>query len=164
MSGRLTANSLIALSLAVFALGGAREASAGEITVFVSSTRPRADWHYGEGAALTMGVLKVVLLDVEAARQSGQASETRMTYFTGGAGLKLPMTRVTPYIGVGAGIYHQSQGDNWKLGTLSAFFAGAKLRLADLVVLRAEYRHLNLGGQPYLTPDYRLSLGAGIAF
>ncbi len=152
---------LLGLALALLFPGLAR---AGEITVFLSSNSPKDVWQTGQGAALTLGLLKVVQFEAEGARVSGAGGDARMTYFTGSAAAKLPFTHVTPYAGLGVGLYYQSQGDQWKIHALDAAFVGIKLRLADLIVLKGEYRTFALHGDPFLPLDHRLSFGAGIAF
>jgi hypothetical protein len=142
----------------------APSADAGEITVFASSDMPRAQWNYGQGGALSLGLFRVISLEVEGARSLAKDGDTRMTYFTFGAGLKLPVTSITPFAGMGVGIYYQSQPGVWKLHTFDSYFAGAKTRIKDLVIVRAEYRHYVLRGTPYRPFEGRLSLGAGIAF
>jgi hypothetical protein len=139
-------------------------ARAGEITVFLSSNSPREVWKTGQGAALTLGLLKVVQFEAEGARVASDAGDARMTYFTGSASAKLPFTHFTPYAGLGVGLYHQSQGDLWKIHALDAAFVGIRLRLADLIVLKGEYRTFALHGEPFLPLDNRISFGAGIAF
>lgn len=139
-------------------------AEAGEITIFASKSAPSAVWGTGQGALLSMGLLKVVLLEVEGARDLTDSGDTRMTYFTCGAAIKPPLTKITPFAGVGAGLYYQSQAQGWRLRTLDSYYFGVKARLYDLIVLRAEYRHFVLRGSPYQTLDSRLSAGAGIAF
>ncbi len=151
------------LGLALAALCPAR-VQAGEITVFLSRNSPKDVWQTGQGAALTLGLLKVVQFEAEGARMSGGGADARMTYFTGSVAAKLPFTHVTPYAGLGVGLYYQSQADQWKIHALDAAFVGIKLRLADLIVLRGEYRTFALHGSPFLPLDNRLSFGAGIAF
>lgn len=147
-------------------------AEAGEITLFYSLNSPRATWRAGQGGTLTLGLVKVAQLEFEAARGLGkldQENPLRTTYFTGGAALKLPFTRVSPFAGLGVGVYHQSLGVSWKIGTLEAAFAGVKVRIADLIVLRGEARRIRMQGipaqgTPYHRLESRLAFAAGIAF
>jgi hypothetical protein len=156
------------IGLLVLATSHADHARAGEITVFVSKDNPTELWGYGHGASLTMRLLRVILFDIEAARNSSQtnplSTATSMTYFTGSVALALPLTKFTPYAGVGAGLFHQRRDPDTDLGTLETRIAGVRLRLADLIVLRAEYRRFELSGNPLLFIDNRFSIGAGIAF
>lgn len=87
-----------------------------------------------------------------------------MTYFTGAAALAVPLPKITPYIGVGAGVFHQRRENVTDTGFLHAKLAGIRLRLADLIVLKVEYRNFDLSGNPLLILDERVSIGAGIAF
>ena len=144
--------------------GRGLEAREGPQVTRCSKSAPSATWGAGQGALLSMGLLKVVLLEVEGARDLTDSGDTRMTYFTCGAAIKPPLTKITPFAGVGAGLYYQSQTQGWKLRTLDSYYFGVKARLYDLIVLRAEYRHFVLRGTPYQALDSRLSAGAGIAF
>jgi hypothetical protein len=156
---------LIAFSLLFLSHAG--QVSAGEITVFMSQDRPAEIWSYGQGCALTMRMFKVGLFEIEAARSStktGALTTTRMTYFTGGAALAIPLPRITPYAGIGGGFFHQRRESVTDTGLLTAKLVGVRLRLADLIVLKAEYRHFDLDGNPLLVLDDRISIGAGIAF
>jgi hypothetical protein len=87
-----------------------------------------------------------------------------MTYFTFGAALKLPKVKITPYGGMGVGVYYQNRTAGWKLNAFDSVFLGAKTRIEDLIVLRAEYRRFALRGDPFLPFGDRLSVGAGVAF
>jgi hypothetical protein len=156
------------LSLAFGAVGlllvlplGAR---AGEITLFLSRNAPTDSWKVGQGATLTMGLLKVAQIEAEGARGLDSEGLQRMTYFTGSALAKLPFSKVSPFVGLGVGLYQQSLGSNWKINALEAGFVGVKVRLAELVVLRGEYRRLSLHGTPYRKLESRITLGAGISF
>lgn len=137
---------------------------AGEITVFLTQNSPSETWRSGQGAALTLGLLKIVQFEVEGARAAADAGDARMTYFTSSAAVRLPFKTFTPYAGLGLGVYHQSQGDTWKISSLDATFVGVKLRLAELIVIKGEYRWIALHGNPLLPLDNRLAVGAGIAF
>jgi len=46
---------------------------------------------------------------------------------------------------------------------LRAFILGAKVKLG-LVVIKGEYRKINLSGGPFLEMTARISAGAGISF
>jgi hypothetical protein len=150
--------------VAVMLVTAAPEVRAGEITLFASADRPTTVWNYGQGGALSLGLLKLISLEVEGARSLSEDGDTRMTYFTFGAGLRLPITSVTPFAGMGVGIYYQSQPSHWQLHTFDSYFAGAKTRIKDLVVLRAEYRYYVLRADPFRPFESRFSVGAGIAF
>ena len=157
---------LAGLGLALLLTALPQAASAGEITLFWSRNSPRETWRDGLGATLTLGLVKVAQVEVEGARGLDAANVQRITYFTGGAALKLPFTKITPFAGVGVGVYHQSVGDSWMINTHAATFVGVKARIADLLVLRGEYRRLQMHGlsTPFQPLESRITLGAGIAF
>jgi hypothetical protein len=87
-----------------------------------------------------------------------------MTSFTASAFLSPPIGGLIPYGGVGVGLFRQTLGSESDLGRLRALVLGVKLRLKDLIVLKGEYRRLELSGDPLLPMDSRVSFGAGIAF
>jgi hypothetical protein len=160
---------LAATALFALLLAAPHSAEAGEITLFYSSNNPRETWRAGQGGTLSLGLVKIAQLEFEAARgldKLDQEDPRRTTYFTGGAALKLPFTRVSPFAGLGVGVYHQSLGVGWKISTLEAAFVGVKVRIADLIVLRGEGRRIRMHGirTPYREIESRLSIGAGIAF
>lgn len=169
---------LVPVGLAVLAATAPHPAAAGEITLFWSRNQPNkldtattdatknVAWRDGMGATLTLGLVKVAQVELEGARGMDAQGVLRMTYFTGGAALKLPFTKVTPFAGVGVGIYHQSVGDSWMINTHGVAFAGVKVRIADLLVLRGEYRRFQMRGlsTPFQALESRVTLGAGIAF
>jgi hypothetical protein len=148
----------------VLLLGTTGRLSAGEITVFASGDAPRSDWNYGQGAVLSMGLAKVLLLEVEGARSLSESGTTRMTYFTFGAALKLPKNKISPFAGLGVGVYYQSQTAGWRLNAFDSVFVGLKTRIEDLIVVRAEYRRFTLRGNPFLPLGERFSIGAGVSF
>jgi hypothetical protein len=88
-----------------------------------------------------------------------------MTSFTVSALLAPPIGSLVPYGGIGYGVFRQTLGTaSSDLGRVRALVVGVKLRLQDLIVLKAEYRRLELSGVPLVDMDSRVSFGAGIAF
>lgn len=165
MSDRSGRRGLLASALVLMAaLGAADPARAGDIIVFVSQARPQGIWDRGYGAALTSTWFRVISLEGEAARTPGGSSEQSMTMFTGSAMLAPPIGILTPYGGVGVGLFRQTVGPDSELGSLKARVVGLKLRLGGLLVIKAEYRRLDLSGEPPLLIDERYSAGAGISF
>jgi len=156
--------SLVACLLVGLALSLTQRADAGEFTVLWAANQPRADWGSSLGATLSFGLAPVVDLEMEGVRGSSSAGDTRMSYFTGAAALRLPIRGLTPFAGVGAGVFHQSRDEDWQVGALWATFAGLKVRLAGLITLRGEYRRLNLTNTPFVDLQSRVSVAAGIAF
>ena len=134
-----------------------------EITAFLSDARPSV-WGTGIGATLTTTWVKVVCLEAELARQPGQPIESSMTSFSATALLAPPIGPITPFGGLAVGLFRQSRGTLRDNGTLKAFVLGAKVKIAGLVVIRAEYRAIDLSGEPPLGMDQRFSGGIGISF
>jgi hypothetical protein len=139
-------------------------ARAGDITVFATFPSPSENWTRGYGAALSSTWFRVITFEGEAARVPGETSDVGMTSFTASALLSPPIGGLIPYGGLGVGIFRQTLGSEADTGRLRALVLGVKLRVQDLLVLRAEYRRLELSGDPLLAMDNRISVGAGIAF
>jgi hypothetical protein len=141
----------------------AAPAHAIEVVAFVSDARPSV-WGTGVGGTLTTTWFKLAALEAELARQPGLAVESSMTSFTASALLAPPIGPLTPFGGLGVGIFRQSRGSLRDNGTLKAFILGVKLKIAGLVVIRGEYRAIQLSGDAPLAMDKRLSGGIGISF
>jgi hypothetical protein len=139
-------------------------ASAGDVTVFATFPSPTETWSRGYGAALSSTWFRVLTFEGEAARVSGETADRGMTSFTASALISPPIGGVIPYGGLGFGIFRQTLGEDSDTGRLRALVLGVKFRIKDLLVLRGEYRRLELSGEPLLAMDSRISVGAGIAF
>jgi hypothetical protein len=137
---------------------------AGDLTAFVALATPRENWSRGYGAALSSTWFKVLTFEGEAARMPGSTTDSAMMSFTASAMLHPPIKALTPYGGVGYGLFRQTTASDSDIGRLRALILGVKTRIKDLVVLKAEYRRLDLSGPPLRAMDQRISLGAGIAF
>jgi hypothetical protein len=138
-------------------------AQAIEVTAFLSDARPSV-WGTGVGATLTTTWVKLIALEAELARQPGLPVDSSMTSFSATALLAPPIGPITPFGGFAVGVFRQSRGTLRDNGTLKAFVLGAKLKIAGLVVIRAEYRAIDLSGEPPLGMDQRFSGGIGISF
>jgi hypothetical protein len=155
---------LLPLSLTGLALfTGARTASAGDVTAFVTFPSPSDQWNRGYGAALTSTWFQAINLEGEAARIPGELGDSNMTSFTGSALLAPPLGPLVPYGGVGIGLFKQTVGSDSDTGIVRCFVLGAKLKLG-LAVLKGEYRRIDLSGEPLLPMDRRISFGAGVSF
>lgn len=141
----------------------ATPAHAIEVVAFASDARPSV-WGTGVGATLTTTWFKLVALEAELARQPGLAVESSMTSFTASALLAPPIGPLTPFGGLGVGLFRQSRGSLRDNGTLKAFILGVKLKIGGLLVIRGEYRAIALSGDAPLAMDKRLSGGIGISF
>jgi len=142
----------------------ATPASAGDITIFLAKSRPSERWNNGYGAALSSTWFRFATFEAEVARVPGEVPSSGMTSFTGSALLTLPLSVFTPYGGLGVGIFRQTRGDETDTGTLKALVLGAKLRIGGLIVLRGDYRKLDLSGPPLAPMDERFAAGVGVAF
>jgi hypothetical protein len=150
--------------LLVAALAAAVPSQAAEATVFGAVATPSEAWKAGVGAALGIGLLELVTLEAEAARLPAETPESRCLTFTGSALLTPPLGKLTPYAGLGIGVFRQSDQDAGDWGTLRALILGLKLRPAPLLVLKGEYRRISLSGEPFFPLEHRYSFGAGLSF
>jgi hypothetical protein len=164
---------VLPLAAALILLPGALDAArAGDVVVFVALPSPADAWGRGYGAALSSTWFRVLTFEGEAARvrgetlgtAAGSASDRSLTSFTASALLSPPIGGVIPYGGLGVGLFRQTLGSASDTGRLKALVLGVKLRVKDLLVLKGEYRRLELSGNPLLPMDSRVSFGAGIAF
>jgi hypothetical protein len=149
------------LCLAFLAVSG--PAKAGDVTAFVALASPTEVWGRGYGAALSSTWFSVVSFEGEAARIPGDRPEHTMTSFTASALLAPPVGFLVPYGGLGVGLFRQSLGSAHDTGTLSCLVLGVKVK-AGLLVVKGEFRKINLSGEPLLNMDRRFSVGAGISF
>lgn len=156
------AGAVTATAVALLA-GPASSAEAGDVTAFMAFPSPGDQWERGYGAALTSTWFNVLSFEGEAARIPGETTDAGMSSFTASALLSPPVGAVTPYGGVGVGLFRQNVGSDSDIGRLKALIVGAKVKLGGLIVLKAEYRRLDLGDS-LLEMDSRISAGAGIAF
>jgi hypothetical protein len=141
----------------------ARHARAGDVTIFAARPTPSENWGTAYGASLSSTWFRVINLEAEAARHPGQLPEEIMTTFTGSAFLALPLGRLVPYGGPGVGFFRQSRSDRSDTGFVKSFAVGAKLKLG-VILLRGEWRRINLSGVPLLEIDSRIAAGVGIDF
>jgi hypothetical protein len=144
-------------------LAAAVPTSAAELGGFISAASPSESFKRGGGAYLSTTWFRLVNLEAELARQPHEIADGGLLSFTGGALLAPRVGVLRPYAGVGVGLFRQTAGSRSDTGTLSAFMLGAKLEVG-LLLVRGEYRRLDLSGDPLVPIDRRLSFGLGLAF
>jgi hypothetical protein len=159
-----TASRAVAAAVVAGLFSAPADARAGDVTVFATFPSPSENWQRGYGAALSSTWFRVLTFEGEAARVPGETSDRGMTSFTASALLSPPIGGLIPYGGLGVGLFRQTLGDRSDTGRLRALVLGVKIRIQDLLVLRGEYRRLELSGDPLFAMDSRYSVGAGIAF
>src|SRR3954463_15487968 len=94
------------VALATALLAAAPEpADAGDITAFIAQPAPTSIWSRGYGATLSSTWFQAIALEGEAARLPGDSTDASMTSFTGSALLAPPIGIVTPYGGLGVGLF-----------------------------------------------------------
>jgi hypothetical protein len=157
-------NPRIPILCSVLLFGLAGRAHAIELTGFLSRGSPGVDWGTGYGGTFTTGWFHVVALEAEYAHQPGANPGVSIDSFTGDALLAPPIGFVTPYGGVGVGLYHQSTLSDSDTGTLRALILGAKVKVVGLIVLKVEYRRMDLSSSALVPFHHRVSAGAGISF
>jgi hypothetical protein len=154
----------IAAGCGLGALLAPAPARAGDVTAFVAIPSPSDRWNHGFGAALSSTFFNIVSFEGEAARIPGETTDAGMSSFTASAMLAPPIGAITPYGGFGVGLFRQSIGSLSDTGQLKVWIVGAKVKLGGLVVLKADYRRLDLSGTPLQDMDSRISAGAGLSF
>jgi len=155
---------LAAAALAVAVLAPPREVAAGDVIAFVAQPSPTDTWALGFGAAISSTWFKLLNFEGEGARLPGDSSGISMTSFTGSALVAPPIGFITPYGGLGIGLFRQTLGTLSDTGVMHALIFGVKVKIGPVFVIKGEYRRQNLSGNPLLEMTHRVSAGAGIAF
>lgn len=150
---------LTVLALTVFA----PSAQAGELGAFLTWPTPTEAWKTGFGFHAAIISLPFLQGGVEWARMGGQDTLLSISTYTAQAELNPPGLKVSPFIGVGAGAYHQNDGKQGDWGTLTALFGGLRVPIGA-ARLRAEFRKVSLSGSPRANLDKRFSLGVSFRF
>jgi len=141
----------------------APSARAGEAGAFLTWPTPTASWGTGFGFHAAIISLPFLQAGGEWARMSGENSLVSISTYTAQAELNPPGLKISPFIGVGAGGYHQNDGTQGDWGTLTTIFGGLRIPIG-VAKLRAEFRKVSLSGTPKLNIDKRFSLGVSFRF
>ncbi len=136
---------------------------AGDLTVFVGAPSPADNWGRAYGGTLSSTWFTALALEGELARYPEEHELGSMTTLTGAALLAPSLGVVTPYGGLGIGLYRQSFGNDAENGVVRALIVGVKAQVG-LAVVKAEFRSITLSGTPLIDLERRFSLGAGITF
>jgi hypothetical protein len=152
----------VTVSALVLVVGATRSASPAELTVFVSSGLPTADWGRGYGGAFTITLFNLVHGEVEGARQASDLAGTSLLSLSAKAYAGPSIGRFVPYVGLGAGVYVEARPGGDDRGTHGVFFVGTKFKLPLGVLLRAEYDWVTLPAAAPVKLDGRLFIGVGI--
>jgi hypothetical protein len=153
----------VLLALAVGVFGVAASAMGGDATVFAAWPSPGNAWSRGYGATLSSTWFQVASFEAEAARIPGATPDGNMTSFTGSALLAPPIGFLTPYGGLGIGLFRQTLGSLSNTGILRTSILGAKVKLG-LLVVKVEYRRIGLPSTALIPMNHRVSAGAGLSF
>lgn len=138
-------------------------AAAGELGAFLTWPTPTDAWKTGFGFHAAIISLPFLQAGAEWARMSGEDSLLSISTYTVQAELNPPGLKVSPFVGVGAGAYHQNDGKQGDWGTLTTIFGGLRVPIGA-ARLRAEFRKISLSGTPRLNIDKRFSLGVSFRF
>jgi hypothetical protein len=141
----------------------AASSGAGEIGAFVTMPTPRADWNTGFGFHAAVISLPFLQAGGEYARMGGDDPLVSISTYTAQAELNPPSIKISPFIGLGVGAYHQSYGTQGDWGTLTTIFGGLRVPIG-VARLRAEVRKVSLSGTPRVNMDKRFSLGVSFRF
>ncbi|MBX7184418.1 MAG: hypothetical protein K1Y01_04655 [Vicinamibacteria bacterium] len=152
---------LLSAALVMTVLSGS--ADAGELGVFLTLPTPTETWKTGFGFHAAVISLPFLQAGGEWARVSGENSLLSISTYTAQAEFNPPSLKVSPFVGVGAGAYHQNNGSNSDWGTLTAIFGGLRVPIG-VAKLRAEFRKVSLSGTPRANIDKRFSLGVSFRF
>jgi hypothetical protein len=139
-------------------------AAASEISAFLAIAKPDEVWAGGVGGAFSFSFFSILHFEAELARQPAEDPDASMYTLTGSVLVALPTGRLVPYAGLGIGGFRQELGALSDTGTLHALVAGLKFKLAPIFLVKAEYRRIDLSGEPLLELEHRLSVGAGLSF
>jgi len=155
-----------ALVVAIVTLASlpARDARGAEIAVLVGNGSPSATWGSVWGGTLTITLFNIVSGEIEGARQSGAFEGTSLYTAAAKAYLGPQFGRLVPYVGIGAGLYHESLPVDDDQGTSGLVFVGAKLKFPVGLVLRGEYQWVNLPEAAPVQLDHRYFVAVGLSF
>lgn len=152
-----------ARALALLAVLLAPGAAALEATVFLSRPSPSEAWKTGMGGAITSSWFHLLDLEGEAAKQPLESGDGSLVTFSASALLAPPLGRLTPYGGLGVGLFRQTLGGDSDTGTLHCLVLGVKVKLG-LLVLKGDFRDYSQSGGPLAALDKRFSFGGGVSF
>lgn len=158
---RFSRRAVVSIVLALMAL--APPASAGEVGGFLTWPTPTDRWKTGFGFHAAIISLPFLQAGGEWARMSGENSLLSISTYTAQAELNPPGLKISPFVGVGFGGYHQNDGKSGDWGSLTAIFGGVRVPIG-LARLRAEFRKVSLSGTPQVNIDKRFSLGVSFRF
>ena len=140
-------------------------AEAAEIAVLLGSGSPDTAWSTYWGGALTISLFSIVHGEIEGGWQGGALEGTSL--YNANAKACLGPTfggRFVPYIGIGAGVYHEWDPIDDDQGTIGLVFVGAKLKFPMGLVLRGEYQWVDLPDAAPVKLENRYFVGVGLSF
>jgi hypothetical protein len=154
----------VLLGIALFLPLFAPAARAAEVSAFLALATPGDKWAGGGGAAFAIGFFHVLSFEAEGAYMPGELQGQKLLSLTGSAFIAPSFGKLTPFAGVGRGIAREETPLLRDNSSIHTFSLGAKLHVAPLILIKAEYRRITLPDDALLPMDNRYSLGAGISF
>jgi hypothetical protein len=133
------------------------------VGAFLTKPTPTKDWKTGFGFHVAVISLPFLQAGGEFARLPSKEALTSIETYTAQVELNPPSLKISPFIGIGVGAYHQKVGTSSDWGSLNAVFGGVRVPIG-LARLRAEFRKVGLSGNPRKNVDKRLSLGLSFRF
>ena len=153
-----------ALTTAVFPLVLiATPSQGGELGAFLTLPTPTKDWKTGLGFHGAFISLPFLQAGGEFARMKGEDPLNSVETYTAQVEFNPPSVKVSPFAGVGVGVYRQKSGSSSDWGGLSAIFGGVRVPMGA-AKLRAELRKISLSGTPRPNVNIRFSLGISFRF
>jgi hypothetical protein len=155
---------LASIGIALFLCFPTPVARAAEATAFLALATPGDRWAGGGGAAFAIGFFQVLSFEAEGAYIPGELQGQKLLSLTGSAFLAPSFGKLTPFVGFGRGIAREETPLASDDSSIHSFSLGAKLHVAPLILIKAEYRKITLPEDALIPMDHRYSLGAGISF
>lgn len=135
----------------------------GELGAFLTLPTPTKDWKTGFGFHGAVISLPFLQAGGEFARIKGEDPLNSIETYTAQVEFNPPSLKVSPFAGVGVGVYRQKSGTTSDWGGLSAIFGGVRVPMGA-AKLRAELRKISLSGTPRPNVNIRFSLGISFRF
>ncbi len=141
----------------------AAPSNAGEIGAFLTLPTPTKHWKTGFGFHGALISLPVLQAGGEFARMSGEDPLVSIGTYTAQVEVNPPSLKISPFAGLGVGVYRQKFGSDSDWGSVIAIFGGVRVPIG-VARLRAEFRKISLSGTPRVNVDKRFSLGVSFRF
>ena len=136
---------------------------AGEVGAFLTWPTPTMNWGTGFGFHVAVISLPFLQAGGEFARMKGENPLVSVDTYTAQVELNPPSLKISPFVGLGVGVYRGANGDQSDWSSVNALFGGVRVPIG-VARLRAEFRKIGLAGTPRVNIDKRFSLGVSFRF